>query len=424
MQVNVQKLSPVLVEFDVQVEVDRVRTEMDKAYADLAKRAKVRGFRPGRAPKRVLQHMFGARVAADVAQRLVDETFPKAVSEQRMQPINQPAFEPQALRETQPFQYKVRFEIIPAIDSVTYDGLKAKKPKVDVQDDAIDKEVEVLRKAHSTLEPLAEPRPSAAGDVATVDFEVEIDGERIAEAATQGIQVEIGSGQLMAPLDEALKGREAGAVFVADVDMPEAHPHPKFRGKRVQFHVTLKELKARVLPAADDELAKDVGDFETLDALRADIRERLEKQAKEQADNAVAEQLVAELVKANEIPVPPSLVERQMRVTEQEILQHAKSQGQNATGLGEQLRSQVRQDSEVKVRAGLLMAEIAKKEAIRIGDEQLEEGLKELAEQTGKNVAKLRAEYREPRMREMLIGMILENKVLDIIEAKANIEEE
>jgi trigger factor len=187
--------------------------------------------------------------------------------------------------------------------------------------------------------------------------------------------------------------------------------------------VTLKSLKERVLPNADDEFAKDLGQFDTLEALKTDIRERLAKQANEAAENALAEQLVVELVKANPIDVPPSLVQRQMRVTEQEILNRARAQGGDVSGLGADLREKVLADSELKVRAGLLMAEIAKKEAIQIGNDELEQGLKELAEQTGKNVAKLRVEYREQSKREMLVGMILENKVLDIIQAKAKIEE-
>ncbi len=130
-----------------------------------------------------------------------------------------------------------------------------------------------------------------------------------------------------------------------------------------------------------------------------------------------------ELVKANPVPVPPSLVERQMRLTEQEILNRARSQGQKVTGLGDELRGKLVEDSEIKVRAGLLTAEIAKKEGIQIGNEEIESGLKELAEQTGQNLAKLRVQYKDQQKREMLIGMILENKVLDIIEAKAKIEE-
>jgi trigger factor len=112
-----------------------------------------------------------------------------------------------------------------------------------------------------------------------------------------------------------------------------------------------------------------------------------------------------------------------MQITEQEIITRARQQGGQVAGLGDELREKVRADSEVKVAAGLLMAEVAKKEAIQIGNEEIEKGLEELAAQSGKNVAKLRAEYREPQKREMLIGMILENKVLDIIQAKAKIEE-
>jgi trigger factor len=205
--------------------------------------------------------------------------------------------------------------------------------------------------------------------------------------------------------------------------MPAGHPHAKLRGKTAQFSITVKDLKERVLPVADDELAKDVGEFETLAALKDDIKKKLETQAKEQSDNQLAEALVLELVKANPVPVPPSLVERQMRLTEQEILSRARSQGQKVTGLGDELRGKLVEDSEIKVRAGLLMAEIAKKEGIQIGNEEIENGLKELAEQTGQNLAKLRVQYKDQRKREMLIGMILENKVLDIIEAKAKIEE-
>lgn len=423
MQVNVQRLSPVLVEFDVQVAADRVKTELTKAYNQVAKSARVPGFRPGKAPRRVLAHMFGARVAADVAQRLVDETFPEAVSKQNLQPVTQPAIEPQKLVEDQPFSYKARVEVLPEIADVKYTDLPAKRPKIEVTEEAIQAELERLRKAHSTLEPPKTPRPAAAGDTVTIDFTIEVGGSKIDEAGASDFQAELGSGTLIPEIDAALMGKSVGETATAEVAMPAQHPHKRIAGKTAKFTITVKDIKERVLPAADDEFAKDVGDFDTLEALKEDLKKQLEKQQKEAADNALAEQLVLELVKANPVPVPPSLVERQMRITEQEILQRARSQGQTVTGVGDELRAQIQADSEVKVRAGLLMAEIAKKEGIQIGNEQIEEGLKELAEQTGKNIAKLRAEYRDQKKREMLIGMILENKVLDIIEAKAKIEE-
>jgi trigger factor len=424
MEVQVNKLSPVLVEFDVQIPVDRVSSEIEKAYSAVARSARVRGFRPGKAPRRVLAHMFGARIAADVAQRLVDESFPQAVAKNNLQPVNAPAIEPQKVEDKKPFSYKARFEIVPEIAEVKYDALVAKRPKVKVEKEQVKTELERLQREHATLEPPKGARAAKAGDVVTIDFSVEVDGKAIDDAGASDYQSELGSGTLLPAIDEALSGKKAGETVDAPVEMPATHPHPKLRGKTAIFKLVLKDLKERVLPELDDEFAKDLGEFATLAELTKDVEKSIEKGMKESADNAVAEQLVVELTKANPIPLPPSLVERQMRLTEQEILSQARRQGQTATGVGDELRQKILADSEVKVRAGLLMAEIAKKEGIQIGDKEIEEGLAELAEQSGKNVAKLRAEYRDQKKREMLIGMILENKVLDIIESKAKIEDE
>lgn len=424
MQVTVQRLSPVLVEFDVEVGAERVRVELDKAYNQVAKSAKVPGFRPGKAPRRVLSHYYGARIEADVVQRLVDETFPQAVSENKLQPVNRPSIETPKLVEQGSYTYKARVEVLPQIEGVDYDALEAKRPKVAVSEEEVDQQIEVLRKNHATVQEPETPRPAGAGDIVTIDFSVSVGGERLAELAATDLVVELGGKQLLPEIEAAVLGKNAGETARAEVLLPVNHQHPKLRGKNAIFEVTVKQVKERVLAPVDDEFAKDVGEFESLAALRADIRSRLEKQAKEASDNQLAERLVVELVKKNPIPIPPSLVEQQMRITEQEILARARSYGQGAKGLGDDLRQKVQLDSEVKVRAGLLMAEIAKKESIKIDNEQIEEGLKELAEQTGKNVAKLRVEYKDQKKREMLIGMLLENKVLDIIEAKAKIEEE
>lgn len=423
MQVTVQKLSPVLMEFDVQIDASRVSAELEKSFVALSRNAKIRGFRPGKAPRQVLSQVFGSRIASEVAQRLVDETFPKAVSEKGIQPVSAPAIEQQRIVADHPFVYKARFEILPEIAEVNWEGLVAKRPKIEVTDEAIAQQLERVRNEHSTLESLPEDRPIAAGDVATIDFVVEVGGRVIKDAGATDFQVEVGSGRLLKEIDAAVTGAKLGEVVEAEVTMPATHKHPKLRGKTATFKITITEAKMRVLPEADDELAKDAGDFENLEGLRTHIRAELEKAQKEQSENSVAEQLVAALVQRNEVAVPGSLVEQQMDITKQEILQRARMMGNEARGLGDELMAQVRTDSEMKVKAGLLMAEIAKKSQIKIGDPEIEEALKELAEQAGKPVAKLRAEYNDQKRREMLIGMILENKVLDLIESKATIED-
>jgi len=182
MQVNVQRLSPVLVEFDVEVAVDRVKSEVEKAYTSVAKTARVSGFRPGRAPRKVLAHLYGPRIAADVTQRLVDETYPQAISDQKLQPVTDPAIEPRKLEEDKPFFYKARVEVLPLIESVSYDGLEAKRPKVEVSPEQITERLDQLRRSHSTLEPPKVARPAKAGDVATIDFTLSTGGVKIDDA--------------------------------------------------------------------------------------------------------------------------------------------------------------------------------------------------------------------------------------------------
>lgn len=423
MQVTVERLSPVLVELAVEVEADRVRTELSRAYRDLGKTARVSGFRPGKAPRAVLSQVYGGRIRADVARSLVDSTYGEAVSKEQFQAVGEPTIEPSKVSEGKPFSYKARIEVLPKIEKVNYEGLEVKRPSTKVTSELVDQELERLRVANSTLEPVSESTQAAAGDVATLDFAVRVGDEELTDAAATDLDVELGEGRLIQEIEDAVIGKKAGEQAEATVAMPETHPHPQMKGQTVVFGITVKDVKRRKLPELDDEFAKDLGDFENLDQLKKSLEEDIQARLKEQSENKVAERLVLELVKANEIEVPPSLVRRQSQMTHQEMAAAARQRGERFQ-LTEEIHQGVEKDSVVKVTAGLLMAEIAKQQKIEIGDAEIEEGLKELAEQTGKNIAKLRAEYRPPQQREMLVGMILENKVLDIIESKAKIEDE
>jgi trigger factor len=423
MQTSAQHLSSVLLELNIQVEADRVGAELEKAYQQLSRQAKVRGYRPGKAPRSVLRHMFGARVAADVAQRLVDETYPKAVDEQKVQTVSRPAIESQSVTENEPFSYKARVEILPKIDSVNYQGLKVARPSVAVSDEKLDEQLKAVQRANSVLEPAGESHVAAGGDVVTVDFTVRVAGKPIKDASAENLDLELGRSAVLPEIEAALLGKRPPFETDVEVDVPAGSNHPDLRGNKAVFSIVLRDLKTRVLPEIDDEFAKDLGEFDSLDALKKSIKEDLEKRLQEAADNAVAQRLVAELVKANPIEVPPTLVQQQLQVTEQELLRQSRAQGRGQQ-ISQELRRSLIQDSEIKVRAGLLMAEIAKAKGIQIGQDDIEEGLKGLAEQTGKNLAKVRAEYSTQQKREMLVGMILENKVLDIIEEAAQIEQE
>ena len=422
MQINVEKLSPVLVEFQIEVPADQVRSEIDKAYVVLQRSARVKGFRPGKAPKHVLAHLYGGRIHSDVAQRLVESTLDRALAQKQVQPLSQPAIAPSELKPEEAFSYKARFEVRPDIEKVKWEGLEVKRLPQAATEAMIDAEITSLRREHATLQAPEPERAAKNGDVATLSFQLEVDGKiQNPEQGAQEIQTEIGTGEVFKEIEEGLVGMKPGDHKDVGVTFSERHTNAALRGKAATFHLTLKDLRERIFPEIDDEFAKDCGE-ENLGKLREATKVKIEKQLKQQASDNVAEQLVIALCRENPIPVPPSLVEQQAQMTERDLIANARRQGQRLDANAE-LRARVKADAELKVRAGLLMAEIAREKQIQVNEADIEKGYVELAEQTGKNVNKVKAEYREQKKRETLIGMILEDKILDVIEGAAKVTE-
>jgi trigger factor len=422
MQITVQRISPVLMELSVEVPADTVKAEVDKAYSNLARRAHVKGFRPGKAPRSVLTHLFGPQVQNDVASAIVNETLPKVLTEKNVTPVSQPSVDFGKVAANETFSYKARFEVQPDIGEVKYEGFEIVRPTALVPDSMVDEQIEALRLRHASLRAPEPARPARSGDVVTIDFTLSVDGNEIQDAGGQGVQIELGGGQALPELDAALAGKSPAEAFTVDSKFPDAHPKQELRGKTGHFSVTLVDVKEKILPSLDDEFAKDVGNFQTLIELRADVHTKLEKMLKDRADTALAEQVVEKLNELNPCEVPPSLVEQQCRIMEQEILMQARRLGQRITQEQAQgMHERVHADAEKKVRAGLLMAAIARKHEFKVTEEDIDKGLAELAAETGKNVAKLKAEYREKQKRDILIGMILEDKILDFIESKSKI---
>ncbi len=421
MNVTVEKLSPVLIELAVEIPQPRVSAEVERTFNEYAKTAKIRGFRPGKAPREVIAHMFGGQVNATVTQKLVDDTLPRALSEKTITPLATLAIVPDKLDQKAAFSYRARFEVTPDIDDAKYEGFAVKKPKSDVDAAEIDQGIEQLRVEHATLRVPEPARAAKATDTVFFDLTLDLDGAPRADASSNDVEAELGNGTLMRELDDALTGASIGDTRDVEVTFTQAHPKKDFRGKKGTFHLELKEIKERVLPEVDAEFAKDCGDFDDVAALRAHVEKGLKRQKDQAAEDMVAEQIVVELCKANPIPVPPSLVRQQLEVTQQELAAQARRMGQRFN-LTEELRANLQADSEMKVRAGLVMATIAKKEGVIVNDDDIEKAYAELAEQTGKNVARVKADYRDAKRREVLIGMILEDKILDIIEKKSNVE--
>jgi trigger factor len=423
MQIHVQRVSPVMMELQIEVPADKVKLEVDKAYKNLAQKSRLRGFRPGKAPRSVLAHLFGPQVQNEVATAIVNDTLPKALTEKNVTPIATPqVVETGKLDQNGPFSYKARVEVQPEITDVKYEGFELVRPPTRADEKMVDEQIEHLRQRHAALKAPEPARPAQKGDVVTIDFTLSVDGKELKDGGGTGVQVELGGAQLVPELDKALHGKKVGEKAEAEVTFPDTHPSADLKGKKATFAVTVQDLKEKSLPNADDEFAKDVGQYQTLIELRADVHTKLEKAMKEQSDLALAEQIVTKLNEANPCEVPPTLVEQQFQVMAREIDAQARRAGQKFTqDQVKDLTSRLRVDAERKVRAGLVMAAIARQNGVQVTEADIEKGIQELAQETNKAVAKVKAEYRDANKRQILIGMILEDKILDLLESKSKI---
>lgn len=419
MEVTVSRVSPVEVELKVSLPKERVATALARAYSELGKQAQIRGFRRGKVPLPLLKRFFGDRVSAEVSEQLVEETLFKALEQQKLDPVTRPRVEVgKALEENADWSYTARLEVRPEIGDIHLDGIALKREVYTVQEADIDHEIEHLREAHATLRVPEPARPVQRGDVVTLDYEVTVDGVPRADLAAHDRSVEVGKGRLLEELEQGLVGMSVGETKEIKVHFGADHAREDLRDKDAVLKVTVKEIRERVLPAVDDEFAKDVG-RETLEALRAEIRAELEKRGQEASYNKLREDLVAALIERNPIAVPPTLVQNVAAMVAQELVQQMRLRGEPIEV--EKVHKMAQDEAARRVRAGLLFAELARRNNLTVTEEDLNARIEEMAKETGKAAARLRAEYRDPKKRQDLANAVLEDKVMQLLLSKVSV---
>lgn len=419
MQSQVSEIDPVTVEIQVEVPWDRVQKGMDETFSKLQRTARVKGFRPGKAPRSVLTKLFSKDVKAEVVSNLVEECVVQAVRTHELPVVSQAMMEQRPeITEGQPLSFKVKFEVRPKVGDLAT-KLELTRATTIVADSEIDAEIERLRQQHAIVRPIEEERPAKKGDVLIIDYAVSIDGEAKPDMKGEARTVELGEGRLLDEIDQGLEGVKLGETRNIDVLRPAGDGNPELAGKKVVFQVVVKEIRERILPDVDDELAKDAGEYSTLAELRSKTRERLEETAKTRAQDSLREQAVDRLVAANPIPVPPSLVDQQLRAMVNEYFQIMKMIGQKPD-MDQAGFDDMRKRAEQKVRAALLLGELSRKESIAVSADEVEGKMREIAERSGKHVAKVKADYAGEK-RESLETQILEDKLIKHLLAQATI---
>ena len=421
MQSEVSEISPIKVEVKVQVPWDRVSQDLDKSYAQLAKTAKVRGFRPGKVPRHMVKKLFGKQVRAEVTGNLIQAGLIHAVEEHELQIVSEPNLEQEpAINDGEPLEFTATIEVRPKLESIDLEGLEVKHISPKVTDEAVNERLEDLRKQNADYREPDPMRGAKDGDRITVDFQVSVDGEVQEELGGEDRELQLGDDSFLDELEEGIKGMQPGETKKVDVPFPADHPNELLRGKVAVFEITAKTLHERLLPDLDDELAKDAGDYETLDELKAAIREELQGKLDQRDQNELREKLIGAVLKKNPIEVPPSMIKEQQQRMLYEMAQFAQMFGQP---MGPEMLEGLDERSERRVRAGLVLGAIARLNELTVDDDAVDAELQEIAEKTGKHIAKVRVEYRGER-REQLENELLDRKIMAFLKDKVTILEE
>ena len=403
----------------VEIPAGDVTAEIDRAYDQLRRKARVPGFRPGRAPRPVLERLFGDQVRADVFGRLVSESYAEALREQKIDPVSDPEIVTERAEPGAPLRYSATVEVRPSVVAAGYTGLAAERPLRPVSDADVDRFIDSLLQNEARLVPISERQVARQGDIATIDYQARIDARVVGRG--EGRLVEVGGAPTDGP-GAHLDGVAIGAPTTFDIDYPADHANSELAGQRVAFHAVVTALASRELPALDDAFAKSAANCESVAELRERVREQLVRAAQRDADSSVRGALIARLVTSHDFDVPQAMVDRRIEQLVEEVLEGLGPRRPPASredAVRTRLRSELGERARDQVKAGLVLEAIADQEHLAVDDEELDARIDRLAETAGKARERVRALYQDPAARASLRGRLLQERGLELVMQRA-----
>ncbi len=427
MKVSIETLSAVKRALSVEVEPSVVGDEFASAYAALGRHVKVAGFRPGKVPLAVLEKRFVREATDDVINRLVPRCYDQAIKEAGLVPVQLPTIEQLSVSKDTPLVFRAVVEVRPSIALQPYRGLPLRRTRVLVDGAEVDAALESIRLRQAELVSAGDDHVIADGDFAVIDFEGFIDGKPLPESGAKGYVVQVGAKSVLTEIEAVLNGRRKGERVDAEVVFPTDHHNPRLAGQRVLFHVAVVDVKQQVLPALDDELAKDLG-MESLAALRERVRSEIAR--RKEADQRAEERrtLLKGLTDRHQVDLPPSLVQREAALLRERAERHleAAAQGRPVPGFDQEaLTRQAASAAEERVKGDLLLETIADREGLTVGSDEIEHEVQRLAAETRSDVREMRRILAGER--EEFVGLratLRRDKALDWLVAHADVREE
>lgn len=419
MEVQFEKTGACEGKLSVTIPAEQVDAAFARVYKNLQKNAKVPGFRPGKAPRQVLEAHYGDQVREDVENDLVRSSLPGAITQENLTVVTTPRVDAGELKKGIPFSYTAQVETQPEIQLQGYQGLTIVRADAEVKEDAVQHELEHLREQSAQLAPVLDRDTVQEGDLVLADYEATQGGIPLPGSKAENTLIEVSSAHEMIPgLSKGLLGAAVPGQRSVPVDFPEDFAVEAWRNKQVTFQVQLKELKKRELPELDDEFAKDLGE-ESLQELRNKIEKSLKERAEQLAKQEQRKNALEALIAKNPFDVPPSMIAEQtdrMIVDAAMRVQQMMGPRFNLNDLDiEALRADNRERAEFNVRSGLLLLKVAEEAKLEVTDAEIDAEIEEMAKGAEESADRVRAHYNKPDQRERIKYKLLEDKTIQTI---------
>lgn len=426
MKVSVEQISEITSRVNVELPEEAVSRQLKKAYNRLNRSAKVKGFRPGKVPLTILKRHYGDQVNHEVGLELVNDTLMEALEQTGMEVVSQSDLDREPLQEGEPFRYSFVVEVKPQVHAQDYKNIPAKRPPLEVSDEEVAAELALRRQTNFHLRSLEEPRPIQQGDHAVLDFKTFADGKPVPDGEARGFHLEVGSNRFNPEFENELLGASKGEEREIQVAFPLDYGNKNLAGKKATFQVAVKDIKEKVLPELNDEFAKNLGEFESLEDLRSAIRQELESSKRKRIDDEVWAQICDELLNRNPFEVPKSMVEQELQRMLDTIRFRLSSQNLTLEQAGmdeDTFKERNRQMAEKRVRTSILLERISHQEGFEVSDEELDQGLHSTAEKMNQPYDKVRDFYVRSNMMDSYRHQLLEDKVINFLQDQADITE-
>jgi trigger factor len=410
---------------EIEIPQDVVDAEITHIAQELARRARVPGFRPGKAPIGVIKTRFREEIVSEMMQHLMPKYFGNAIDERKLDIVEAPQFESVDYNSGSPLRFKAVFEVYPKLSVSNYTGIPVQEVSSNVEESEVEASLKKLQEEMAELTPVEEDRPIQEGDFAEISFNGTIEGSDEPPITGEKAVAEIGGRTTIRQFTENLIGAKATEERKFVVNYRPDYPEKRLAGKSVQYTVKVETIKSKEIPELNDEFAQRLGEYQTLDELKAKVRQDLEKHKREHAQEQMREKMLEWLEDNNDFELPETLVERQLQVRVQRLLRDLSRQGINPQRLDvdwAKIREDQEQQAKRDVKGSLILEYISDKESITVTDDEMENEIDKIAIETNRPKEKVKEVLSRDSGLNRLRAQIRNKKTLDFLQEKAQLQ--